>query len=57
MTKLRVLGRAFYKRLAGVRGRRPSSHSVECEIPYVVRSARGELKNNPVDCFERGDAL
>ena len=33
------------------------SRSAERENPYVVRSARGELKNNPVDCFEKGDAL
>ena len=27
------------------------------KIPYGVRSAKGELKNNPVDCFLRGKAL
>ena len=33
------------------------SRSAERENPYVVRSARGELKNSSVSCFERGDAL
>ena len=27
------------------------------ESPYIVRSARGELENSPVDCFLRGEAL
>ena len=33
------------------------SQPAGCESLYSVRSARGELKNNPVDCFLRGDAL
>ena len=46
---LKVFGQAFFKRLAGVRGQRPRKR--------VRRSARGELKNSPVDCFLKRTAV
>ncbi len=47
--KGKVFDRPFFKRVAGVRGQSPRKH--------VRRSAKSELKNNPVDCFSRGNAL
>ena len=33
----------------------PLSLTTVSEIPHAVRSAWGELKNSPADCFSRGD--
>ncbi len=34
-----------------------SPHFMGSHPDYVRRSAKGELKNSPVDCFSRGNAL
>ncbi len=53
---LKVLGQAFFKRLAG-QGRSPVADRSQRKAPLFVRSEMGELKNNPVDYFLRGKAL
>ncbi|MBE6845203.1 MAG: hypothetical protein E7508_05740 [Ruminococcus sp.] len=55
--KFESFGQAFSK-ACGVEGQRHSSPSADGEIPCLSGAfTRGELKNSPVGCFLRGDAL
>ncbi len=47
--KSKVFGQAFFKRLAGC--------GAEPHKKHDRRSAKGELKNNPVDCFSMRTAV
>ena len=55
--RTKSFGQAFSK-ACGFQRQSLWSHSAECETP-CLRGAftRGELKNSPVGCFSRGDAL
>ena len=54
----KLFAQAFFQKACGFpKGSALWSRSAERETPYEVRSARGELKNNSANCFERGDAL
>ena len=55
--KFESFGQAFSK-ACGVEGQRHSSPSADGETPCLSGVfTRGELKNSPVGCFLRGDAL
>ncbi len=57
-------GSSWVVAYVSIRRVNPPSPAVACEryrstakSPYGRRSAKGELKNNPVDCFSRGKSL
>ena len=55
--KMKVFDRPFFKRGVGSRGNALRRRPQTAKSLYGRRSERGELKNSPVDCFLRGEAL